>query len=139
MGHIKSGEAEGAMVHTGGKEHGTAGYFVTPTVFTGVTASMKIMREEIFGPLGAITVFTTERGAAVLLEQLRLAADIFVNLFCDYAASGIEVVQVANSTEYGLAANVFSGNVDRALRVAHQLESGSIWVGISFQLRCGWR
>ncbi|GLB45323.1 putative aldehyde dehydrogenase family protein [Lyophyllum shimeji] len=100
MDYIKSGEAEGATIHTGGTRRGTEGYFITPTIFTGVTASMKIMREEIFGPVGAIMMFTTES----------------------------EVVEAANMTEYGLAANVFSQNVDRALRVAHRLESGSIWV-----------
>ncbi|KAF8074181.1 aldehyde dehydrogenase [Lyophyllum atratum] len=98
--YIKSGIREGATVYSGGTQHGKRGFFIRPTIFTGVTPDMRIMKEEIFGPVGAIMMFTTEE----------------------------EVIEAANATEYGLAANVFTGNADTALRVAHQLESGSVWI-----------
>lgn len=54
MGYIDSGKAEGATVHTGGTRHGTEGYFINPTIFTDTKPEMKIVREEIFGPVGVV-------------------------------------------------------------------------------------
>ena len=54
MGYIKSGKNEGATVHCGGEREGSNGFFVKPTLFTGVDANMTIMKEEIFGPVGAV-------------------------------------------------------------------------------------
>ncbi|PPR03693.1 hypothetical protein CVT24_007414 [Panaeolus cyanescens] len=100
MGYIESGKSEGAKVHMGGERHGEAGYFIKPTVFTECKRDMKIIREEIFGPVCAVMKFKTEE----------------------------EVIEVANDTTYGLGCNVFSQNINRALRVAHALEAGSAWV-----------
>ncbi|KAF8062483.1 aldehyde dehydrogenase [Lyophyllum atratum] len=100
MGYIESGKASGANLHIGGARHGTEGYFVQPTIFTHVKPEMKIVREEIFGPVAVIIKFKTEE----------------------------EVIEAANNTTYGLSCNVFSQNLSRALRVAHALEAGTAWV-----------
>ena len=62
MGYIKSGINEGATVHYGGEQEGSDGFYVKPTLFTDVSADMKIMREEIFGPVGAVVKFENEEG-----------------------------------------------------------------------------
>ncbi|KAF9463983.1 aldehyde dehydrogenase [Collybia nuda] len=100
MGYINSAKAEGATVHVGGERHGQEGYFIQPTIFTETRPDMKIVQEEIFGPVAAVIKFKTED----------------------------EVVEAANNTAYGLACNVFSENLSRALRVAHSLEAGTAWV-----------
>ncbi|KAF8208981.1 aldehyde dehydrogenase [Mycena galopus ATCC 62051] len=100
MGYIASGKESGATVHTGGERYGTEGYFIEPTIFTDVTPEMKIVKEEIFGPVAAVLKFKTEE----------------------------EVIEAANATDYGLSACVFSENVGRAIRVAHAFESGSTFI-----------
>ncbi|KAJ7483831.1 aldehyde dehydrogenase [Mycena galericulata] len=100
MGYIESGKADGATVYVGGDRHGTEGYFIQPTIFTDCTPEMKIVKEEIFGPVSAVMKFKTEE----------------------------EVIEAANATTYGLSACVFSENISRALNVVHALESGSTFV-----------
>ncbi|KAJ6526804.1 aldehyde dehydrogenase [Mycena capillaripes] len=100
MGYIESGKESGATVHIGGDRHGTEGFFIQPTIFTDVTPEMKIVKEEIFGPVAAVMKFKTEE----------------------------EVIEAANATTYGLSACVFTENISRALRVAHALESGQAFV-----------
>jgi len=100
MGYINSGKADGARVHTGGERYGDKGYFIKPTVFVDVKADMKIMREEIFGPVCSLVKFRTEE----------------------------EVTEWANDTTYGLGASVLTENVSRAIRMANALEAGSIFV-----------
>ncbi|KAF7760325.1 hypothetical protein Agabi119p4_11001 [Agaricus bisporus var. burnettii] len=100
MGYINSGKAEGAKVLIGGERHGDTGYFIKPTVFTDATADMKIIKEEIFGPVCSIVKFKTEE----------------------------EVTEWANNTTYGLAAYVMTENVARAIRMASNIEAGTIWV-----------
>lgn len=68
MGYIKSGKAEGAHIHSGGERIGDTGYFIKPTIFTEVKADMKIMQEEIFGPVCSIVKFKTEEGERYLRE-----------------------------------------------------------------------
>src|SRR6201999_519431 len=51
MGYIESGKQQGATLHLGGKRHGTEGYFIEPTIFTDIKPDMKIVQEEIFGPV----------------------------------------------------------------------------------------
>ena len=92
--------AAGARVRTGGKSVDGPGYFFQPTVLDEVPANARIVREEIFGPVAAITGFDTEA----------------------------EGVAAANDTEYGLAAYIYTQNVDRAFRVADKLESGMVGV-----------
>lgn len=62
MGYIKAGKDEGATVHTGGDRFGSEGYFINPTIFTDTTPDMKIVKEEIFGPVGVVIKFEDEDG-----------------------------------------------------------------------------
>ncbi|KAG5720688.1 Aldehyde dehydrogenase [Termitomyces sp. T112] len=103
MSYIESGKNDGATVHTGGARHGTEGYFIQPTIFTNAKPEMKIVQEEIFGPVGVVIKFKTEE----------------------------EVIEAGNNTAYGLACHIFSQNISRALRVAHSLEAGTAWVNCS--------
>jgi len=100
---IDAGIAEGARVVAGGpgKPPGLdTGFFVRPTVFSGVSNGMTIAREEIFGPVLAILPYGTEE----------------------------EAIALANDTPYGLAAYVWSGDPDHALQVAEQLRVGSVQI-----------
>jgi acyl-CoA reductase-like NAD-dependent aldehyde dehydrogenase len=102
-GFIQQGIDEGAALVAGGVEApeglGT-GYFVQPTVFSNVTRDMTIAREEIFGPVLSIMPYDTED----------------------------EAVEIANDTIYGLAAGVWSGDGERAQRVARRIRAGQIEV-----------
>lgn len=69
MGYIKSGKEEGATVHIGGERHGNEGYFIQPTIFTECKPNMKIVQEEIFGPVAAIIKFGTEEGGHIPLQM----------------------------------------------------------------------
>lgn len=101
LDYIQKGIDEGARVLTGGINSGRdTGYFVTPTVFSSVDNEMTIAREEIFGPVVAILPYADEA----------------------------EAVRIANDTVYGLAAAVWSGDRERALRVARQLKAGQVQV-----------
>jgi acyl-CoA reductase-like NAD-dependent aldehyde dehydrogenase len=97
---IESGKSQGAKLLCGGKRLGDKGYFVEPTVFTDVTTDMRICKEEIFGPVQSIYKFK----------------DVD------------EVLDLANDTTYGLAAAVFTKNVETALIVSAGLEAGTVWV-----------
>jgi (Z)-2-((N-methylformamido)methylene)-5-hydroxybutyrolactone dehydrogenase len=101
-GYVELGVREGATVLTGGRasDGGLGGYFYEPTVLTDVDNSMRVVREEIFGPVAAIMPFETED----------------------------EVARLANDTEYGLAAGVWTSNLSRAHRFADLLEAGTIWI-----------
>ncbi|EKM75281.1 hypothetical protein AGABI1DRAFT_46701 [Agaricus bisporus var. burnettii JB137-S8] len=102
MGYINSGKSEGAKVLTGGERQGDTGFFIKPTIFTEAKADMKIMQEEIFGPVCSVVKFKTEEGK--------------------------QVTEWANNTTYGLGANVMTQNVARAIRMANSLEAGSVWI-----------
>jgi len=100
MSYIEHGKAEGATVVTGGERHGDKGYFIQPTIFSNVTEDMKIMQEEIFGPVCSIAKFETEE----------------------------EILKTANNTTYGLASAVHTSNLNTAIRVANGLRAGTVWV-----------
>ncbi|KAF8995906.1 aldehyde dehydrogenase [Cyathus striatus] len=106
MSYIESGKEDGATVHYGGERHGTEGYFIKPTIFTDVHPDMKIVKEEIFGPVGVVIKFKDEA----------------------------DVIRQANDTVYGLAAAVFSQNINRAIETAHKLQAGTAWVNCVNQL-----
>ncbi|MBH5142010.1 NAD-dependent succinate-semialdehyde dehydrogenase [Rhodococcus erythropolis] len=91
---------QGATVLTGGHALGGAGYFYAPTVLTDIPSGARLLREEIFGPVAAITGFDTEDQA----------------------------IASANDTEYGLAAYVYTRDLNRALRVSEALEAGLVGV-----------
>jgi acyl-CoA reductase-like NAD-dependent aldehyde dehydrogenase len=100
-GYIELGEKVSNLV-TGGSRarHETGGYYVEPTVFTEVPSDAAIAQEEIFGPVLAVSTFSTED----------------------------EGVRLANSTRYGLAASVWSRELNAAHRVARELIAGTVWV-----------
>lgn len=103
--YVAIGKAEGARVALGGARHGEAGYFHQPTIFTEVRGDMTIAREEIFGPVVAVIPFDNED----------------------------EAYAIANGTDFGLAAGVWTRDVTRALRATQRLKAGTVWVN-SYQL-----
>jgi aldehyde dehydrogenase (NAD+) len=106
MGYIDSGKQQGAKVHLGGERHGSEGYWIQPTIFTETRPDMRIVQEEIFGPVCVIVKFEDEE----------------------------DVMRQANGTLYGLAAAVFSADITRALQVAHKLHAGTVWVNCTNSL-----
>ena len=100
--YLDIGRNEGARLVSGGERISAMGdgYFVQPTVFADVTNSMQIAREEIFGPVVGVIKFKTEE----------------------------EAVAIANDTQYGLVAGLWTQNVGRAHRVAAQIQAGMVWV-----------
>jgi len=100
MGYIKEGKEEGATVEVGGERHGDKGYFIQPTIFSNVKPDMKIMREEIFGPVASVAKFSTEE----------------------------EVLKLGNDSNYGLAAAVHTKDLNTAIRVSNALRAGTVWV-----------
>jgi aldehyde dehydrogenase (NAD+) len=100
LGYIESGRSEGAKLVCGGNRVGNRGYFVQPTVFADVQDDMKIAREEIFGPVMSIIPFK----------------------------SIDEVVDRSNRTTYGLAAAVWTRDIQKAHSIANSLRAGTVWV-----------
>jgi aldehyde dehydrogenase (NAD+) len=97
---IKAGKKDGAKMMCGGERVGDKGYFVQPTVFADVKDPMRIAQEEIFGPVMQIMRFDT-------MEDL---------------------IDKANNTVYGLAAAVFTKDIDKALHIANGIRAGTVWV-----------
>jgi aldehyde dehydrogenase (NAD+) len=99
--YLDVAKADGAKCVYGGRpDENLGGFFVQPTVLTGVMNDMRIAREEVFGPILSIIKFRTDE----------------------------EAVAIANDTRFGLAAAVWTKNVHRAHRIAHRLRAGTVWV-----------
>jgi aldehyde dehydrogenase (NAD+) len=100
-GMLETARAEGATVASGGgPDAGLGGFFIQPTVLTGVTPTSEVVCEEVFGPVLAVLSFDTEA----------------------------EAVALANSSRYGLAASVWTKDIHRGHRVAHRLRAGTVWI-----------
>ena len=99
--YFDAAEAEGAKVQLGGgilKDE--KGRYIEPTIYTDVTADMKIAKEEIFGPVLSVLTFETEE----------------------------EAIEIANSTPYGLSASVWTRDIDRAMKISRSVAAGTIWI-----------
>jgi phenylacetaldehyde dehydrogenase len=99
-GYLESGAADGATTITGGNRHGDAGYFVEPTVITNTRPDMKIVREEIFGPVVVAAPFES---------------------IDDIAAT-------ANDSDYGLGAGIWTKDISKAHALAKKLRAGTVWI-----------
>jgi aldehyde dehydrogenase (NAD+) len=100
LGYIQLGEKQGAQLVAGGRRVGDRGYFVEPTIFDNVSDNMAIAQDEIFGPVVSILPFKTFG----------------------------EVTERANNTTYGLAAAVWTKNIDKAHQFAKHVKAGTVWV-----------
>lgn len=100
LGYVQKGEEEGAKMVAGGKRAFDTGFFMQPTIFADVTDDMAIAREEIFGPVVVVMPFDTVE----------------------------EVIRRANDSHYGLAAGIWSENIQTAHYVASRLEAGTVWI-----------
>jgi len=100
MEYIQAGKDAGATIETGGKRKGDKGYFIEPTIFSNVTEDMKIVKEEIFGPVCSIAKFKTKEDA----------------------------IKLGNASTYGLAAAVHTKNLNTAIEVSNALKAGTVWV-----------
>lgn len=101
QGYLRLGQEEGATLLIGGEgrpEGLERGWFVRPTIFSGVRNDMRIAREEIFGPVLCVLSYRDEE----------------------------EAIAIANDTDYGLQANVFSSDLERAKRAADRIEAGRV-------------
>jgi len=100
LGYVEQGQKQGATLLTGGRRHGKKGYFIEPTVFDNVKDDMAIAKDEIFGPVVSVLPFT----------------------------SVDEVVERANKTTYGLAAAVWTKDINKAHLFAQKVRAGTVWV-----------
>ncbi|KAG6335328.1 hypothetical protein ID866_3760 [Astraeus odoratus] len=98
--YIESGKSQGAKLALGGQKRHGKGFFVDPTIFTNITRDMKIVQDEIFGPVLSVGRFTTEE----------------------------EAIALANDTSYGLGAGLHSNDASQCMRVSSALEAGTVWV-----------
>ncbi len=100
LGYVDLGQKQGAKLLSGGKRHGSKGFFVEPTVFDGVKDDMTIAKDEIFGPVVSVLPF-----------------------------KGVdEVITRANNTYYGLAAAIWTKDIDKAHLFAREVKAGTVWV-----------
>lgn len=100
LGYLESGVSEGAKAVVGGGRLGDKGYFVEPTVLVNTTPTMKVIQEEIFGPV--------------------VCAEPFTDLD--------EVITQANNSIYGLAAAIWTKDLSKAHRIAAELQAGTVWI-----------
>jgi aldehyde dehydrogenase (NAD(P)+) len=107
LSYVQCAKDEGAEIIKGGRtapqRPNGKGFYIEPTIVSGVNPSMRIYKEEIFGPFVTLTTFTSED----------------------------EVLKLANDTEYGLGSALFTNDITRAIRVAGELQAGMVWINSS--------
>jgi acyl-CoA reductase-like NAD-dependent aldehyde dehydrogenase len=112
LSYIEVARAEGATVALGGTamagEGFTKGFWVAPTIISGVRSDMRVAREEIFGPVLSVIAYDTDE----------------------------EAVAVANDSDYGLSASIWSTDNARALAIADRIQSGSVWINDAHGINC---
>ncbi|KAF4981443.1 hypothetical protein FZEAL_2755 [Fusarium zealandicum] len=112
MSYVEVGKQEGAKLELGGQPFNKVGdgrgFFIEPTVFTGVSPQMRVFQEEVFGPFVVITKFTSQEDA----------------------------IRLANNTQYGLGSALFTTNLTRAHQVAKRIEAGMVWINSSNDSDC---
>ena len=99
-GYLEAGRSEGATTVTGGSRHGEHGYFVEPTVLTNTSPQMSVVREEIFGPVVVAAPFSD-------LD---------------------EIAALANDTDYGLGAGIWTRDISKAHALAKKIRAGTVWI-----------
>ncbi|KAF9774167.1 hypothetical protein IL306_007843 [Fusarium sp. DS 682] len=107
LSFVEIGKKEGAKLELGGQHFKKVGdgkgYFVEPTVFTGVSPTMRVFQEEVFGPFVVVSKFSSEEDA----------------------------ISLANDTQYGLGSALFTTNLTRAHQLAKKIEAGTVWINSS--------
>ncbi len=98
--YIDEGKKAGAEIITGGERIGEGGYFLKPAIFAYQDDTLKLVQEEIFGPVAAVTAFDSEE----------------------------ELIRRVNDTQYGLAAGVWTRDIGKAHRYAHAVQAGTVWI-----------
>jgi len=100
MSYIEKGKQQGARVVTGGERHGDKGYFIRPTIFADVQDNMAIACDEIFGPVLSVIKFKDTE----------------------------EAITRGNTTDFGLAAAIWTRDIGKAHTIAHRLRAGTVWI-----------
>jgi aldehyde dehydrogenase (NAD+) len=100
LGYVDIGQKQGAKLVTGGHRYGSKGFYVEPTIFDDVRDDMSIAKDEIFGPVVSVLPFSN-------IDEL---------------------IKRANDTTYGLAAAVWTKNIDKAHTYAREVKAGTVWV-----------
>ena len=110
LGYVDLAKKEGGTIEFGGDKLNLAapnnnGYFIEPTIITGLTNDCRVMQEEIFGPVVTVTTFKSED----------------------------EAIKMANNVRYGLSASVWTKDISRAHKVANKIQSGTVWINTWMQ------
>jgi acyl-CoA reductase-like NAD-dependent aldehyde dehydrogenase len=100
LGYVDIAKNEGASVTVGGERIGTRGYFMKPTVLEGVTNSMRVAQEEIFGPVASVIRFENAE----------------------------EAIREANNSQFGLAASIWTKDIKKAHNLARRVKAGTVWI-----------